>query len=149
MRIGELVGSNRQTQFKIESQRSVDDAIDKLQKSRSGVLIVVEHDEPVGMISASDLLMACLRDRTGGADTLLLKDVMTTDMITAGIDDEIPTTLNMMLKTGIKYLPVTDDSGIIGILGLQDLMQYRLSALEQEVNDLKDYIADLHDAGLD
>jgi CBS domain-containing protein len=54
-----------------------------------------------------------------------------------------------MLKAGIGHLPVIENKKIIGMLTARDLVEYRLTSLDDEMHHLKEYIADLHDAGLD
>lgn len=149
MRIGELVGLSRQSSFMIESRCCVDEAIDKLQRSRGSALVVSEQGAPVGIFTGSDVLRTYLRDRRVGFENVSLKDVMTPNPIMAGPDDDVASTLHMMLKAGINHLPVSDENGIIGILSIQELMQHQVTVLDRELNDLKDYIADLHDAGMD
>jgi predicted transcriptional regulator len=78
-----------------------------------------------------------------------LGDAMTATLITAKPDDEIDTAMNVMLKAGIGHLPVIENKKIIGMLTARDLVEYRLTSLDDEMHHLKEYIADLHDAGLD
>jgi len=149
MRIGELVDHSGHSPSIIESRCSVDEAIDRLQRRPGSALVVSEQGAPVGIFTGSDVLRAYLRDRTVGFKNISLKDVMTPNPIMAGPDEDVPSTVNMMLKTGINHLPVSYENAIIGILSIQQLMQHQVTALDRELNDLKDYIADLHDAGLD
>jgi predicted transcriptional regulator len=57
--------------------------------------------------------------------------------------------MNVMLKAGIGHLPVIENDKVIGMPTASDLVEYRLASLDDEVHHLKEYIADLHDAGLD
>jgi len=74
---------------------------------------------------------------------------MTTPLITAKPADKIDTAMNVMLKAGIGHLPVIENDKVIGMLTASGLVEYRLTSLDDEMHHLKEYIADLHDAGLD
>lgn len=149
MRIGDLVRLSRQSAFMIESRCSINEAIEKILRTNGGALVVLEQDTPLGIITANDLLRTTLQDGTAGFETVNLKDLMTPNLITAGPEDDLSTTMNMMLNAGIDHLPVANESGVIGILRLRDLLKQQVAELEREVNDLKEYIADLHEASLD
>ena len=133
----------------MESSCCIREAIEKLQKSNVRALIVTEKDRPVGIFAERDVLRTYLHQQSAAFDTLLLKDAMTPKLISATPEDDVASSMNMMLKADIHHLPVIDKESITAMLTLYDLVQQRVVALENEVHTLKDYIADLHDAGMD
>jgi len=46
-------------------------------------------------------------------------------------------------------LPVIEEKKIVGMLTLKDLMKHQIDSLTDEIHQLKNYIADLHEAGQD
>jgi signal-transduction protein with cAMP-binding, CBS, and nucleotidyltransferase domain len=52
-----------------------------------------------------------------------------------------------MTKADITHLPVMEEKRIVGMLTLKDLLEHQIEALTDEIHQLRDYIADLHDAG--
>jgi len=52
-----------------------------------------------------------------------------------------------MIKADITHLPVMQEKRIVGMLTLKDLTEHQIEMLADEIDQLKDYIADLHDAG--
>ena len=149
MKIGEMVTSGRRAYINLESHCSVKEAIERLQKENARALIVTEQQRPVGIFAERDVLRAYLRNRSMDFEHILLKEVMTPKLITAEAEDTVAATMNIMLKADIHHLPVIDNENIIALLTLYDLVQHRVEILEQELKDLKDYIGDLHEAGLD
>ena len=74
---------------------------------------------------------------------------MTRNLLLAKPEDPITTVLDKMIAADINYLPVIEEKKIIGILTLKDMMKHQIDALIDEIHQLKDYIADLHEAGQD
>jgi IMP dehydrogenase len=149
MNIRDLVDQKRREFTTMESSCSVHEAIEKLQNNNVRALIVTDQDRPVGIFSERDVLRAYLRHKSVAFDQIVLKDVMTPKLISVSPDDDIAGAMNMMLKADIHHLPVLDNESITTVLTLYDLIQLRVVSLEREVHELKDYIADLHDAGMD
>jgi len=54
-----------------------------------------------------------------------------------------------MIKADITHLPLIEQKKIVGMLTLKDLMKHQIDSLTDEIHQLKDYIADLHEAGQD
>ena len=149
MAVSDLLKKMGRSVFSMESDRNVDDAINALTANKVSALIVTENTRPVGIFAERDVLRTYLRDKAKSFADVRLGDAMTATLITAKPDDEIDTAMNVMLKAGIGHLPVIENEKVIGMLTARDLVEYRLTSLDDEMHHLKDYIADLHDAGLD
>ncbi|HIJ20977.1 MAG TPA: CBS domain-containing protein [Deltaproteobacteria bacterium] len=74
---------------------------------------------------------------------------MTQKLIVARPEDGIDTSISLMIKAGIKHLPVVENGQLIGILGFCDLVQHQVGALSSELHYLEEYLDDLHEAGKD
>jgi CBS domain-containing protein len=149
MVVSDLLKKMGRSVFSMESDRSVDDAINALTANKVSALIVTENTRPVGIFAERDVLRTYLRDKDRSFADVRLGDAMTATLITAKPNDKIDTAMNVMLKAGIGHLPVIENDEVIGMPTASDLVEYRLASLDDEVHHLKEYIADLHDAGLD
>jgi len=149
MAVSDLLKKMGRSFFFMESDRTVDDAINALTVNKVSALIVTEKARPVGIFAERDVLRTYLRDKARSFADIRLGDAMTAPLITAKPDDKIDTAMNVMLKAGIGHLPVIENDKVIGLPTASDLVEYRLASLDSEVHHLKEYIADLHDAGLD
>lgn len=102
------------------------------------VLVVVEHEKPIGILTASDLAMKrhqlvidCLDDRPSVVD-----------------DELISSVLNRMKATGTTALPVTAKGSFYGIIKQMDILSYlhtchqkQRAALLAAAHDLRSPIA--------
>ena len=90
-------------------------------------LPVVVEGELVGMISDRDLRLATpvLGDaaRSEALERILIREVMSTDVLTARPEDPIEVAANTMRECKIGCLPVLDDGGMVGIISSSDVME--------------------------
>jgi IMP dehydrogenase len=149
MKVRELLEKKGRPVVTIRSDKTVDDAVGLMAAEKASALIVLEKDHPVGIFAERDVLRAYLKNKSIAFAEIKLADAMTNKLIQAGPEDKVVAATQMMLKADIRHLPVIDDDRIIGMLTISDLVEHRLDALDAELRHLKDYIADLHDAGHD
>ena len=72
---------------------------------------------------------------------------MTRNWVVAEPQDAVSGVIERMIAANITHLPVIAKKRIFGMLTLMDLMKHQIEALADEVQQLNDYIDDLHDAG--
>lgn len=149
MAVSDVLKRSARPVLTLERDRSVDDAIDAMSAGKAGALIVTENDRPVGIFSKRDVLRTYLRDKRRSFAAVRLGDAMTDKLISAKPGDAIDMVMQVMLAAGIGHLPVIEDEKVVGLLTAGDLVEYRLAVLDDELHHLKEYIADLHEAGLD
>ncbi len=125
---------------------TVQRAAQLLAKHGTDALLVMEGERPIGIVTPRDALRSLLRHGMEHTATLAVSHTMTAGLITADPDDDLQDSLNTMLQADIRYLPVVRGGRLIGVLKLNDLVQHQLSAQQEEIRFLSDYIADLQGA---
>ena len=143
-----LTGKNWPVHF-IAGNRSVGAAIVVMSDQNASALIVTENDQPVGIFAERDVFRCCLRNNTTALSKITVQSAMTETLITAKAEDGVRNAITIMMKAGIKHLPVVEEKEIVGMVKLIDLVEYQLESLNGEIHQLKDYIEDLHEAGRD
>ena len=147
MEVLALLKDKAQTVFKIASNQSVDDAICLMASGNVSALLVTKNDQPAGIFSERDVFHSYLRNRSMAFSEIILENAMTRNLIVAESKDDINDVMTRMIKADITHLPVMENERIVGMLTLKDLMAHQIDLLTGEIHQLKDYIADLHDAG--
>src|SRR5690606_1626800 len=91
-----------------------------LREAGVGAAIVSQDGRGEGVISERDVVNA-LAD---GADPDLIwaADVMTPDPVWAAPDDSLDHVLEVMLRAGIRHLPVQRDGELLGVLSIRDVV---------------------------
>jgi IMP dehydrogenase len=133
----------------IAGDRSVEAAIELMAAERAGALIVADNDQPVGIFTKRDVFHCLAKDKNIDLSATTLLSATTTKLITAEPGDEVDQIVAVMLKARVRYVPVMENKKIVGMLKLTDLFEHQIESLTAEINQLNDYIEDLHEAGQD
>ena len=133
----------------IASSQTVEDAICLMAGHKVNALLVTVNDQPAGIFSEEDLFRSLLEKKLEAFSEIKLENAMTRNLLLAKPEDPITSVLDKMVAADIGYLPLIEEKNIIGMLTLKDMMKHQIDALIDEIHQLKDYIADLHEAGLD
>lgn len=94
-----------------------------------GVLLVTDGAGRVlGLLSEADIVRA-VAVRPRGVAGLDAAALMVRDPLTIGPEASIPAAIDLIAESDQRHLPVVDGAGaLIGVLGLQDLVQHRHAA---------------------
>ena len=83
----------------------------KMIRANIGALPIVDDKKLVGLITQRDVILAGKESMP-----LMLRDLMTTDVITVKKNTSIKGISQIMAKTGFQRLPVVDDNILIGLI---------------------------------
>ena len=149
MEVLALLKDKARTVLKIASNQTVDDAICLMAGGKVSALLVTENDQPTGIFSERDVFRTYLRNKATAFSEITLENAMSRDLMVAKPQDAVLAVMGRMIKADITHLPVMEEKRIVGMLTLKDLMAHQIEVLSDEIHQLKDYIADLHEAGQD
>jgi CBS domain-containing protein len=123
----------------ISPSLTVKDAADRLVEHNIGALLVLDGEEPCGIITERDILRLCSRDPLL-LTTQTVESVMSTNLKTARPEHSVDDALAIMTGTRIRHLPVIGDTGVAGMVSIGDLVKSQLEEREVTINHLTDYI---------
>ncbi len=117
------------------------DATASLRDHGVGALVVSTDGSSIdGILSERDVVRALAGH---GASTLgrPVSSAMSDHVVTCAMADSVDELMAMMTDRRIRHLPVVDDAGALaGIVSIGDVVKWRLGHLEQENDQLYDYI---------
>ena len=132
MSIGEIC--NRDVVV-IERDATVQEAARLMRRHHVGALVVTRDLEgvrvPVGLITDRDIVIEVLGE---GVDvgTVLVGDIMSDELLTAGEGDDLWGSLQRMRSAGVRRLPVGDTRGALqGIVTVDDVIELLADELTQ------------------
>jgi CBS domain-containing protein len=104
------------------------DAIRRMREEHVGALVVVANAEegagarkPIGILTDRDIIVGVFANDGSHVATLEVGDVMTGDLVTATVDEEVGEVLQRMRSFGVRRVPVVDAAGALeGILSIDD-----------------------------
>lgn len=118
-------------------------AIAMLAQHRIGAVPVVGNDGAVRGIFSERDMVRLLADAGDAASALLstpVGSVMTAEPLTATRDDSVLAALSLMTHRRIRHLPVVEDSRLVGIVSIGDLVKHRIDRIEADAEAMRDYI---------
>lgn len=98
-----------------------------------------------GIVSERDIVRAMAADpdagTTGGVRPRSVASIMSTPVVTIGLEDDIDEAMAIMTNSRIRHLPVIDaEELLVGLVSIGDVVKAKLSTLEDEKSALMDYV---------
>ncbi len=97
------------------------DAAQQMRDRRIGSLLVGNGDQPIGIISETDLVRKAVAEgldlRATSVDTIMSWPIISIDIDKTAFDAS-----SLMAAHGIRHLVVTDGEKSVGILSIKDLL---------------------------
>jgi CBS domain-containing protein len=120
---------------------NIAEVIDKLVQNKIGALPVCElNGKLVGIISERDIL-TWIHGKNIDTVNAKVMDVMTKDVISGELEDNVEDIFKKMSEKGVRHLPIVTANVIVGMLSLRDVIEERLSECSSQVSYLSDYIS--------
>lgn len=111
----------------------------RLSTQQIGALIVSDDGRSIdGIISERDLAYG-LAIYGSKLPTTTVSDLMTKAVVVCSPEDNITDVMKLMTQRRIRHLPVQDDSQLVGIISIGDVLKYRIGEVQLEANVLRDY----------
>jgi CBS domain-containing protein len=104
-----------------------------------GALLVLQNDQLVGIISERDFVRSiaetgqCLIHST-------VQEYMTKEVFTVGLDYTIEECMQLMTQKHIRHLPVLENSQVIGVVSIGDIVKGLIQTKESTIDTLENYI---------
>jgi len=103
---------------------SLKNALKRIVARNIGSIVVVEENEPVGILTERDISRCVAR----GTNALKrqVKNVMSSPLITVETTESVQDAMALMLKHGIRRLPVVKQRRLVGIVSERDVLRWVL-----------------------
>jgi len=138
MRVTDILRAKGSNVLTIWPGASVRSAVERMASARVGALVVVDDDGKLtGVVSERDVLQA-LASNGDSAMSMPVSDVMPSRLVTCSTDDALDELMAVMTNRRVRHLPVVENSRVIGIVSIGDLVKARLNELETESQVLRD-----------
>ena len=149
MKIKDLLGQGDHFDHSLPQTGTVAAAIDRLQASKTRVLITTAGQTPVGVFGAREVLGCLLAHPGRPFSEILVEEVMTRQPVVAEAEAELGGVVDAMLQADATHLAVMTAGRLVGVLPLGSLVRRQIASLKAELHYLQDYISDLHEASQD
>jgi len=111
----------------VRSDESVSSAAEVMSANEVGCLIVVDgHNRAVGIISERDIISKVV-SRSANPKKTPVSQAMNTPVIACTMGSPINRAQQLMVRHGIRHLPIVEDGAPVGMLSGRDILAHELS----------------------
>ncbi len=139
MKVKELLSIKGSECFSITSELSLLDAAKQMSECAIGALLVMDRGSLVGIVTERDIVKISAVD-TKQCREVKIKDVMSTNLLVVKPGDDLDYVMAIMIQNNIRHTPVMEESGLVGLLSMRDVVRVLVKNLKAENIYLKDMI---------
>jgi len=131
----ELLNEKGTEIISVTSNTFIHDALRKMAEHNIGSILVEDNGDIVGIWTERDLMKDTLIEGFN-PKTAIIKDFMTTGLITANHSDNVYNMMDVFLGKRLRHLLVKKDEKYIGLLSIGDVVKAKLNAKTKELEQL-------------
>ena len=124
----------------INSDATVHQALTVMTQNKVGAIVVLEDEKIIGIWTERDLMFRVLEEGFD-AKSARLKDDMSTNLISANVNEQAFQLYDKFLGRRIRHLLVEEDGEYIGILSVGDVMKANLQQASDELRELNEMVS--------
>jgi CBS domain-containing protein len=128
-----------QNVWHISPEECVYNAIEIMAAKYVGALLVVSEGNLVGIVSERDYARKIILQGKSSKQTMV-KEIMTSPAIFVTPEQTVQECMRIMTDKHIRHLPVVEDGQILGVVSIGDLVKWMISAQQQIISELHNYI---------
>ena len=126
--------------FSVLPGTTVYEAIKLMGEKNIGALPVVENDRLCGIFSERDYARKIILQNRKSRETAI-SEIMTATVITVTPKDSIDLCMEIMSSKKIRHLPVMEDTKLVGIISIGDVVTAVIQSQKETISHLQNYIA--------
>jgi CBS domain-containing protein len=138
--LGALLQVKGKTVTTIGPDATVFDAVNSMENSRIGSLLVVDAKGAIaGMLTERDCLRkVLLKERN--LRTVKVREVMSSPVFTLPPETAIEDCMKLMTEKRVRHLPVVEQGKLLGLISIGDVVKFLCGEREQDIANLEKYI---------
>ena len=120
MKVKKLLENLKREVVTISPDASVYDALQVIANKEIDVLVVVEKEKVVGILSKRNFTRKMILKKKKSKKTLV-RDIMTSKVIQTAPNQKVDKCLSLMTKNRFRHIPVLKKDRLVGILSIEDI----------------------------
>jgi CBS domain-containing protein len=138
--VGNLLTTKGREIWSIAPDNSVFEALEMMAEKNVSGLLILENDKLVGIFTERDYARKLALKGKFSKDTKV-NDLMTKNILYVETQNTLEDCMKLMTVKRIRHLPVLEDSRLIGILTIGDLVKQIISEQKTTIHQLENYIS--------
>jgi len=139
MLVRDILNSKGKEVYSISPDKTVYEAIVKMDQLDIGALLVLNDQSLLGIISERDYRSkVILKGRT--SKQTKVGEIMSTDVYYVSPTDSAEMCMSIMTEEKIRHLPVVENEDVVGVVSIGDLVKAIISKQKVEISHMRHYI---------
>ena len=139
MTVRAILDSKGHHVLSVEPGAKLAEAVKLLSERRIGAVLVMSHGQMEGILSERDVVRV-LGERGAGVLEEPVSTVMTRKVVSCREKDTVSEIMETMTNGKFRHLPVVEDSKVVGLISIGDVVKWRVGEYEREQEALREYI---------
>jgi CBS domain-containing protein len=111
----------------LQKDETIDVALEKMSNLKvNGAPVIDDAGKLIGMVVKADIYR--FLTTPGHIEKCPVEWVMTKDVITATVDDELLSVANRLRENNIIAMPVIDDETVRGMISIEDILDFYINS---------------------
>jgi CBS domain-containing protein len=141
MKVSDILRVKGGTLFTITPEDTLADAAKLMAEKDIGSLVVISHGRVVGMLTFREVIQATVKNG-GSFGTTSVYRAMDSGPLICTMETEMDQVRHMMLERHARYMPVMNNSMLMGVISFYDVAKTVVDSQNFENRMLKAYIRD-------
>jgi len=125
--------------WSVPPTNTVFEAIQVMADKRAGALLVMDGTKLEGVISERDYAREVIIKGRSSKKTLV-SEIMSSNVITVAPTDSVQNALKVMTEHHIRHLPIVDNTTVVGVVSIGDLVKDVIFMQQSTIEQLESYI---------
>lgn len=138
--VAELLKQKKSEIYSISPNNTVLDAIKQMDEKGIGALAVLSNGEMAGIISERDYARKVILKGRSSKETKV-KEIMTSRVYYTYPDQDTEACMVVMTEHHIRHLPVMENSKLVGMISLGDVVKDIIKEQKDKIKSLEKYIS--------
>ena len=139
MTVKHLLAQKGPNVWSIEPDATVLAAVAKMAEKNIGSLVVMEGEKMVGIITERHYARNVVL-KGKASPTTLVRDIMERNVFHVRPDHSVELCMALMTEKRVRHLPVVEDTKVIGLISIGDLLKFIISKKDFAIDQLEHYI---------
>jgi len=139
MTVKHLLAQKGPNVWNIEPDATVLAAVAKMAEKNVGPLVVMDREKMVGIITERHYARNVVL-KGKASPTTLVRDIMDRNVFHVRLDHSVELCRALMTEKRVRHLPVVEDTKVIGLISIGDLLKFIISKKEFDIDQLEHYI---------